>query len=141
MITRDGKGLDFGRDDFHTSGGEYFTTEAYFWLPNPAFAAVEYDSILQGGLHQLPVMILRGLVIDMNIIMDGYDSGWMVSNLVHAHLKDILGHLQTKGHGRNWYLPLWVLKVVRYEDFSLRWTLQKPSLASGFMKVMAPLRQ
>ena len=57
---------------------QHYTIETYFWLPNPAFAAVEDDSILQGGLHQLDqtfVMLLKGLAIEANVFIDGYDSG------------------------------------------------------------------
>ena len=74
-------------------------------------------------------MLLRGLAIDTNVIMDGYDSGEAVGNLVHVHLKDVLGHLQTKGHVQEPVPPFVGLKVMMYEDFSLRWKLQKPLLA------------
>ena len=40
-----------------------------------------------------------------------------------------------KGMWRNWYLPLWVLKVVRKENSSSRCVLQNPSFASNFEKV------
>ena len=35
----------------------------------------------------------------------------------------------------------YVLYVVRYEDFSLSWVLQKPSLVSSLLKHVAPLNQ
>ena len=43
-----------------------------------------------------------------------------------------------KGILRNLYLPLWVLKVVRYEDAVSRCMLQNPSLASNLEKTVAP---
>ena len=52
--------------------------EAYFWLPNSAFAAVEDDSVLWGSLYQLdqvPIVLLRGSAVDESVIMIGYDSG------------------------------------------------------------------
>ena len=58
----------------------------------------------------------------------------MVCSLVHLHLKDIF---RPKCISRNLYLPQWVLNMVKYEDFSLSWMLQKPSL----LKHVAPLRQ
>ena len=71
------EGLNFDGVRLHTLGGEYYTVVADFWLINPACAAVEDDSILWGSLHQLnqvPVMFLRGLALDANAIMDGYDA-------------------------------------------------------------------
>ena len=51
-------------------------------------------------LQQLLVMFLRGVAVDTYVIMYGDNAGEMVCYLDHAHLKDILGHLQTKRHAQ-----------------------------------------
>ena len=76
-----------------------------------------------------------------HVITDGDDTGEMVSDLTHAHLEDILTELQVTGHLQNWYLPLWVLNIIRYELFSSRSTLPKPSLVSSLKNVIALLSQ
>ena len=43
-------------------------------------------------------MLLGGMAIDAYIIVDHNDARETVCFLVHLHLKDILGHPQTKWH-------------------------------------------
>ena len=43
-------------------------------------------------------MLLRGTAIYAYIVMNGVNAPEMVCYLVHAHLKDTLGHLQAKWH-------------------------------------------
>ena len=43
-------------------------------------------------------MLFRGMTIDVCIIMNGNNARELVHYLVHAHLKDVLGHPQTEGH-------------------------------------------
>ena len=43
-------------------------------------------------------MLLRGLVIDANVIVDGYDDDYGVSNLVDLHLENHLQLLQAERH-------------------------------------------
>ena len=43
-------------------------------------------------------MLFRDTAVYAYIIMNGNNPGEMVCCLVHAHLKDILGHLQTEWH-------------------------------------------
>ena len=43
-------------------------------------------------------MLLRSAAIDAYIIMYGNNARETVCYLVHAHLKDILGHFQAKRH-------------------------------------------
>ena len=65
--------------------------------------AVEDNAMLGCCLHMLqevPVMFLRGVAIDANVIMYGNNAGEMVSYLVCAHLKDVLGHLQAERHAQ-----------------------------------------
>ena len=89
--------------------GEHCTVEANLWLPYPALAAAEYHVILHHSLHQLekvPVMLLMDMAIDTHIILDGYDTRKTVNDVVHAHLEDILAHLQTEGHMKRLVPPL-----------------------------------
>ena len=44
------------------------------------------------------------------------------------------------GMHRNLYLPWCVLEVARYDEFSSRWMLQKPSFRSSLLKHVAPLK-
>ena len=48
----------------------------------------------------MSVMLLRGMTIYTYIVMNGNNAGEMVCCLVHAHLKDVLGHLQIKWHAQ-----------------------------------------
>ena len=85
----------------HTLGSEHCTIKADLWLPYPALAAVEYKAVLCYSLHELDevlVMVLGGMAVDTDVIMDGYDAWKLVSDLVHAHLEDVLAHLEAKGH-------------------------------------------
>ena len=79
------------------------------WLFHPTLAAVEYDAVfLHCGLHQLdkvPVMPLWGTAIDAYVVMDDDDTREMVSDLIHAHFKDVLAHLQDKWHLQEWIPP------------------------------------
>ena len=43
-------------------------------------------------------MLLRGMAVYVYIIMDNNYAGETVCCLVYVHLKDSLGHLQTKWH-------------------------------------------
>ena len=57
--------------------------------------------VLFGCLHKLKqvlVMLLGGMAIYAYIIMNGNNANGRVCYLVHAHLKDVLGHLQTEWH-------------------------------------------
>ena len=54
-----------------------------------------------GGLHWLDkvaVVLLWGMAINTDIIIDGNDTWEVVSDSVHAHLEDILAHLQAEGN-------------------------------------------
>ena len=80
---------------------EYCTIEGDLGLPDLTLSAVKGDVMLFGCLHELEqvsVMPLRGMAVYTYIIMYGDYAREMVCCLVHAHLKDILGHLQTKWH-------------------------------------------
>ena len=58
--------------------------------------------MLNGCLHKLKqvlVMLLGDMAMYAYVIMYGNNTGEMVCCLVHAHLKDILGHLHTE-----WYV-------------------------------------
>ena len=77
-------------------------------------------------------MVLRGMAIDIEVVIDGYDAWKMVSDLVYVHLEDILAHLQAKRHVEEPVLPFLVLKMVRYELFLSRCMLQKLSLFPAF---------
>ena len=64
----------------------------------------------------------------------------MVCCMVHSHLKDILGYLQTEGHMQEMVPAMMHVEVVRYKDFASRWMFQKQSLALSLLKHVAPLR-
>ena len=84
----------------HALCSEYCTVEGNLGLPGLTLSAVEDDAMF-GCLHELEqvsVMPLRGMAVYTYIIMYGDYAREMVCCLVHAHLKDILGHLQTKWH-------------------------------------------
>ena len=93
--------LDFGWIWPHAISSKDFTKAGNLGLPDLVLRAVEDDAMLAGHLHklkQVSVMLPRGTAIYTYIIMYGNKAGEMVCYLVHAHLKDILGHLQTEGH-------------------------------------------
>ena len=46
----------------------------------------------------MSVMLFRSMAINAYIIMDGNNARKVVCHLVHVHLKDVLGHLQTEEH-------------------------------------------
>ena len=81
MLVRGGEvseGLDFGRVGSHTFGGEDHTIEADLWLPDPALGAVENNSVLASGLHELDqglVMLIGHPAIGAYIIVDDDDAG------------------------------------------------------------------
>ena len=50
-----------------------------------------------------------------DVIMFSYDSWEVISYVVHAHLEDILGHLQSKLHAKEAVVFLVVLNVVSFE--------------------------
>ena len=58
-------------------------------------------------------MFLLHFAEDAYIIMYGNYACSPFENIVHPHLENILS---PKGILKNLYLPLWVLKVVRYDD-------------------------
>ena len=93
--------MHLSRVGLHTLQGEHCIMEADLWLHYPAPAAVECNIILCNSLHELDkvhVMLLWDMAVSSYIIMDGYDTRKTVSDLVHVHLKDVLAHLQAKGH-------------------------------------------
>ena len=45
-------------------------------------------------------MLLRGTATYAYIVMYGDNTGRTVHYLVHVHLRDVLGHLQTEGHAQ-----------------------------------------
>ena len=95
------EGLHLSGVGIHTFGHEHCTLEADLWLHYHTLAAVEYAAIPHSSLHQLdkmPAVVLWGMAVDADIIMDGYDTRKMVIDLVHENLEDVLAHLQTKGH-------------------------------------------
>ena len=78
------EGLHLSGDGLHTFWGKHCIVEADFWLPHPAFPAVEYDAILFSSLHQLdkvPVMLLLDPTVVGYVIMDGSDAVKTVSDL------------------------------------------------------------
>ena len=97
------KGLDLGGIWQHAFSSEDCTIEGNLGLPGPALQAVEDDAMLAGHLHklkQVSVMLLVGTAIYAYMIMNGNYAGETVCCLVHADLKDIIGHLQTEGHAQ-----------------------------------------
>ena len=82
-------------------GSKHCIVKADLWLSYPALAAVEYEAVLCCYLCELDevlVMFLRGMAIDSNFILDGYDAWEIISDLVHEHLEDVLAHLQAERH-------------------------------------------
>ena len=47
-------------------------------------------------LQQVLVMLLGGMAVDIYIAINGNHARETVCYLVHAHMKDVLGHLQAK---------------------------------------------
>ena len=90
-----------GLDWPHALCGEYCTVEGNLGLPDLTLGAVEDYAMLLGCLHQLEevlVMLLWGMAIEAYIIMYHDYARETVFFLVIAHLKDVLGHLQTGWH-------------------------------------------
>ena len=93
--------LDFGGIQLHALYSEYSTVEGNLRLRDLTLQDVKVYAMLLGCLHQLKevlVMVLRGTAVDAYIIMYWDNARDMVCFLVHSHLKDVLGHLQTRGH-------------------------------------------
>ena len=66
-----------------------------------ALSTIKHDVMGLGRLYQVQevlIMLLRIMAKYTYIIMNGNNAGQAVCCLVHLHLKDILGHLQTKWH-------------------------------------------
>ena len=91
------EGLDFGGILLH----EQSTIEGNLRLPDLTLCTVDNNTMLFGCLHQLQevsVMLLGGMAIYTYIIFND-DYAWeTVCFLFHLHLKDVLGHLQSKWH-------------------------------------------
>ena len=85
--------LDFDRIWLHALCGEHSTVESNLRQPYPTLCAVE-DVLLQKVL----VMLLGVMTIYAYIIMNDNYAQQMVCCLVHLHLKDVLGHLQSEWH-------------------------------------------
>ena len=49
-------------------------------------------------LQEMLVMLLRGMGVDVYIIMYGNSAREAVLYLVHVHFEDVLGYLQSKRH-------------------------------------------
>ena len=93
--------MDFGGIRPHAFNGEHCTIEGDLGLSDLALTAVEGNVMLGCCLHKLqkvPVMFLRDAAINAYVIMHGNYAGEMVCYLVHAHLKDVQGHLQAERH-------------------------------------------
>ena len=85
----------------HAFSSEDCTIEGNLGLPDPALRAAENDAVLADHLHklkQVSVMLLWDIAVYAHIIMYGNNAGEIVCYLVHVHLKDLLGHLQTERH-------------------------------------------
>ena len=95
------KSLDLEGIRSHALCSEHSTIEGNLRLPDLTLQVVEDNAMFLGFLHQLEevlVMLLRGITIDAYIIMYDEYAREIVCCLVHSHLKDVLGHLQTEWH-------------------------------------------
>ena len=120
-------------------GGENCAIEANLWLTYPEFFAVEYDTILHSSLYELdkvPVVPFWGLAVDVYVIMDGNDTGEMVSYLVHLHLEDVLAHLHSEMHAQELILPFVGLECCKVGVLLIQVYNQKAVLSFENMVVL-----
>ena len=75
------------------------------------------------------------------IIMNGNNTSEMVCFLVHAHLKDILGHLQTKWHVQEAVTAMMGIEHGQVGRFLIKVFSPEASLVSSLLKKVAPLSQ
>ena len=86
------------------------------------------------------VMFLGGMAIDTDIIMDGYDALKIVSDLINGHFKDVLPHLQSKGHVQELVPSLVGDGSGEVRAILIKVHTSEAIFTSSFKTVLAPLR-
>ena len=86
-------------------------------------------------------MLLEGTAIYAYIIMYGNYAGKTMCCLVHLHLEDVLGHLQTEWHVQETVTATMGILLGQVGRFLIKVYAQEASLASSLLKQVAPLSQ
>ena len=83
-------------------------------------------------------MLVRGMAVYAYIIMDGNYAWEMVYCLVHSHLKDILGHLQSELHMQEPVSAIMLIESGKIQRFLIQ--VDTPEAILSLLKHVAPLR-
>ena len=107
-----------------------------------ALRAIEDNAMLGCCLHELqevPVMFLRSMAIDAYIIMSVNNARKTVHYLVHVHLKDIPGHLQTTWHTQKPVPATVSVECGQVGGFLIEVDAPETVLSISLLKHVAPL--
>ena len=84
-------------------------------------------------------MLLTGMAVDTDVVMDGYDTLEIVSDLVHVYFRDVLVHLQAKRHAQESIPSLLSVENCQVWALLIKVHTSEASLASSFKNNVALL--